>query len=51
MNGLGLRTADHHGLGRQTSYCSVAIEQLSAADKVGQAAFRDAVWTAFAQNV
>lgn len=51
MDGLGFGTANHHGLGRVSSYCSLAMEQLSGPDFVGQSAFRDAVWTDLAQNV
>ena len=51
MDGLGFGTANHHGLGRLSSYCSLAMEQLSGPDIVGQPAFRDAVWTDLAQNV
>lgn len=51
MDGLGFETANHHGLGRISSYCSLAMEQLSGPDIVDQSAFRDAVWTDLAQNV
>jgi hypothetical protein len=51
MDGLGFGTANHHGLGRISSYCSLAMEQLSGPDIVDQSAFRDAVWTDLAQNV
>lgn len=34
MDGLGFGTANHHGLGRISSYCSLAMEQLSGPDIV-----------------